>query len=129
MSEANKDEMTALNTPTAIGDGQSSQKCTANSITDWDENFNSSEKSFEELQRELILSMDKSHLPTISMQELYDTTYDSKPLLIDGLLYAGTYLFVGASKLGKSFFMAQLAYHISTGTPLWNYTNGIIPCP
>ena len=75
-----------------------------------------------EMQRELILSMDKSHLPTISMQELYDTTYESKPSLIDGLLYAGTYLFVGSPKLGKSFLMAQLAYHISTGTPLWDYT-------
>ena len=29
--------------------------------------------------------------------------------------------FVGAPKLGKSFLMTQLAYHISTGTPLWNY--------
>ena len=47
------------------GDGQSSQKCTANSITDWDENFNSSEKSFEELQKEMLLMMDlfRHHLP------------------------------------------------------------------
>lgn len=122
MSEANKNEMTALDSPTAIDEGQSSQKCTANSITDWDENFNSSEKSFEELQKEMLLMMDKSYLKTVSMNELYETTYDSKPPLIDGLLYAGTYLFVGGSKLGKSFFMAQLAYHISTGKPLWNYT-------
>lgn len=62
-------------------------------------------------------------LETISMTELYDTVYQSKPPLIDGLLYAGAYLFVGATKLGKSFLMAQLAYHISTGTPLC----GIIP--
>lgn len=47
--------------------------------------------------------------------------YQSKPPLVDGLLYRGTYLFVGAPKLGKSFLMTQLAYHISTGTPLWNY--------
>ncbi len=117
-----KTEMTALDTPIAVGVEQSSQKCTANSITDWNENFNSSEKSFEILQRELILSMDKSYLKTVSMNELYDTTYDSKPPLIDGLLYAGTYLFVGSPKVGKSFLMAQLAYHISTGTPLWDYT-------
>ena len=39
----------------------------------------------------------------------------SKPPLIDGMLYPGTYIFAGAPKLGKSFFMAQLAYHISTG--------------
>ena len=60
-------------------------------------------------------------LEAISMSELYDTVYQSKPPLIDGLLYPGVYLFVGAPKLGKSFLMAQLAYHISTGTPLWDY--------
>ena len=38
-----------------------------------------------------------------------------------GLLYAGTYLFVGAPKVGKSFFMAQLAYHVSMGLKLWDY--------
>ncbi len=69
-----------------------------------------------------------NYLETISMTELYDTVYQSKPPLIDGLLYTGTYLFVGAPKLGKSFLMAQLAYHISTGTPLWDYTvrNGLV---
>ncbi len=122
MNKTDKTKMTAPNVSTAIDTGQSSQKCTANSITDYDENFNSSEKSFEELQKEMLLMMDKSYLKTVSMNELYETTYDSKPPLIDGLLYAGTYLFVGGSKLGKSFFMAQLAYHISTGKPLWNYT-------
>lgn len=116
-----KKEMTALNTPTAIGDGQSSQKCTVNSIADWDEEINLSQKSFDQLQKEMLLMMDKSYLKTISMNELYETVYKSKPPLIDGLLSAGTYLFVGAPKLGKSFLMAQLAYHISTGTPLWGY--------
>ena len=65
---------------------------------------------------------DASYLPTISMTELYNTIYQSKPPLIDGLLYPGTYIFAGAPKLGKSFLMAQLAYHVSTGTPLWNYS-------
>ena len=55
------------------------------------------------------------------MRELYETAYESKPPLIDGLLYPGTYLLAGAPKLGKSFLVAQLAYHISTGTPLWDY--------
>ncbi len=65
--------------------------------------------------------LDPSYLPTISMSELYENIYDRKPPIIDGLLYSGTYLFVGAPKVGKSFFMLQLAYHISTGTQLWNY--------
>lgn len=54
-------------------------------------------------------------LETVSMAELYDTVYPSKPPLVDGLLYAGVYLFAGAPKLGKSFLMAQIAYHISRG--------------
>lgn len=60
-------------------------------------------------------------LQTISMTELYDTVYQPKVPIVDGLLYNGTYLFVGAPKVGKSFFMAQLGYHVSTGLPLWDY--------
>lgn len=73
------------------------------------------------MQKEFLQQLDPSHLKTISMRELYNTVYQSKPPLIDGLLYTGTYIFAGAPKLGKSFLMAQLAYHISTGTPLWNF--------
>lgn len=64
---------------------------------------------------------DPSYLPTISMPELYENVYSKNPPIIDGLLYPGTYLFVGAPKVGKSFFMLQLAYHISTGISLWEY--------
>ena len=109
--------MTALNTSVGADDGRSLTKCTGNSITDEDAEI----KSFEEMQREWLRMLDPRYLHTVSMTELYDTVYRSKPPLIDGLLYPGTYLFVGAPKLGKSFLMAQLAYHISTGTPLWNY--------
>ncbi len=114
----NKKEMTALNTSAGTDEWQSLQKNADNSISDYDENI----KSFEEMQRELLRSLDPSYLKTVSMSELYDTVYQSKPPLIDGLLYPGTYIFAGSPKLGKSFLMAQLAYHISTGTPLWNYT-------
>lgn len=60
-------------------------------------------------------------LKTISMTELYDTVYPPKIPIVDGLIYAGTYLFVGAPKVGKSFFMAQLGYHVSKGFSLWDY--------
>ena len=60
-------------------------------------------------------------LQTVSMTELYDTVYPPKIPIVDGLIYAGTYLFVGAPKVGKSFFMAQLGYHVSMGLDLWNY--------
>ena len=114
----NKKEMTAPNVSVGADTEQPSQKSTANIITTEDENF----KSFEEIQREMIRMMDPSYLKTLSLTDLYDTVYKSKPPLIDGLLYPGIYIFAGAPKLGKSFLMAHLAYHISTGTPLWNYT-------
>ena len=60
-------------------------------------------------------------LQTVSMTELYDTVYPPRMPVVDGFLYGGTYLFVGAPKVGKSFFMGQLAYHVAMGLPLWNY--------
>ena len=60
-------------------------------------------------------------LQTVSMTELYDTVYPPRTPIVDGFLYGGTYLFVGAPKVGKSFFMGQLAYHVAMGLPLWNY--------
>lgn len=117
-----KKEMTAPVVSVGADTEQSSQICTENSISEKSENFKTVEQSYEELQRELLRMSDPSYLKTVSMTELLDSVYQSKPPLIDGLLYRGIYLFVGAPKLGKSFLMAQLAYHISTGTPLWNYT-------
>ena len=70
---------------------------------------------------ELLRQFDPSYLKTVSMATLYNTVFDIQTPLIDGLLQRGTYLFVGSPKVGKSFMMAQLAYHISTGTPLWEY--------
>ncbi len=60
-------------------------------------------------------------LSTVSMSELYDAVYPPRMPVVDGLLYSETYLFVGAPKVGKSFFMAQLAYHVATGLDLWDY--------
>lgn len=64
---------------------------------------------------------DSHYLHTVSMTELYQTTYKSRPPIIDGLLYAGAYILAGAPKIGKSFLVAQLAYHVSTGQKLWEY--------
>ena len=55
------------------------------------------------------------------MTELYQTAYQSRPPIIDGLLYAGAYILAGAPKIGKSFLVAQIAYHVSTGKALWDY--------
>ena len=65
---------------------------------------------------------DPHFLPAISMGTLFETAYEGKPAIVDGILYPGTYLFAGAPKLGKSFLMLQLGYHVSTGQPLWGYS-------
>ena len=113
----NKKEMTAPNVSAATDTEQPFPKCTDHSISDCDENI----KSFEEMQREMLWQLSPSYLKTVSMAVLYDTVFDIQTPLIDGLLQRGTYLFVGSPKVGKSFMMAQLAYHISTGIPLWDY--------
>ena len=64
---------------------------------------------------------DPGFLPTCSMPELYGSIFHSKPPIIQNLLYPGTYLFAGAPKIGKSFLMAQLAFHVSSGKTLWNF--------
>ena len=75
----------------------------------------------EKLYQQILRMSDPAYLHTVSMNELYETVYQSRLPVIDGLLYSGAYLFAGAPKIGKSFFMAQLAYHISTGQKLWDY--------
>ena len=112
-----KKEKTAPIVSVGADTEQQFSKYSKDIITQDDENSN----SFDEFQREMIRMMDPSYLKTVSMSELYDTVFQSKPPLVEGLLYPGTYIFAGAPKLGKSFLMAQLAYHISTGTPFWNY--------
>ena len=91
--------------------------CTDSSIVENDEEI----KSFQEWQREIRRMADPSYLKTVSMTELFDNVYQSRPPVIDGLLCRGMYLFVGAPKVGKSFLMGQVAYHVSTGTPLWGF--------
>lgn len=121
MNEIYKKEMTALDTPIAVGEGQSYKKRSSESIPDWGSEVKSFGESLDDWDKEMLRISNPGYLKTVSMTELYETVYMSKPPLIDGLLNTGTYLFVGAPKLGKSFLMEQLAYHISTGTPLWGY--------
>ena len=61
------------------------------------------------------------HMETFTMNNLYQNIYESNPPIIEGLLNEGTHLFVGAPKFGKSFFVAQIAYHVSMGTFVFQY--------
>lgn len=68
-----------------------------------------------------------NYLPMVDMGELMDMVFQSKQAIIESLLYQGTYLLAGAPKIGKSFLVAQIAYHVSSGQPLWGYP--VYPCP
>ena len=61
-------------------------------------------------------------LQTVSMTELYDTVYPPRTPIVDGFLYGGTYLFVGAPKVGKSFLWGSLPTMWQ-----WGSLYGIIP--
>lgn len=62
-----------------------------------------------------------SRLETQTVTELLDIVYEPKPALIKDLLFSGTYILAGSPKVGKSFLVAQIAYHIATGLPLWGH--------
>lgn len=111
-------EKTARNTPVGADVRQPDPNQSTESITDLTAESN---ENFDELKKKLRRMQDPAYLPTVTMTELYDTVYESRPPVIDGLIQNGTYIFAGAPKVGKSFLMAQLAYHVATGKPLWGY--------
>lgn len=111
-------EKTAINTPVGADVRQPNPNQLIASITDLPAESN---ENFDELKKKLRRMQDPAYLPTVTMTELYDTVYESRPPVIDGLIQNGTYIFAGAPKIGKSFLMAQLAYHVATGKPLWGY--------
>ena len=79
------------------------------------------EMDMNRLLRKMRQMNNPDYLHTVSLNELFDNVYESRPSIIDGLLYAGTYFLAGAPKIGKSFLVAQIAYHVGTGQPLWGY--------
>ena len=106
--------------PSVGADGeQPISQTTIKSIAEETAENNPQEESLEEMLRDMRRMSDSAYLHTVSMNDLYQHIYQRRPPVIDGLLYPGTYLFAGAPKVGKSFLMAQLAYHVSMGLPLW----------
>ena len=118
---ANKKEMTTLNASVGADERQSFQTYNNDIITTVNPEINYPDENIDEIYRQFQRMNDPAYLHTVSMNELYETVYQSRPPVIGGLLYSSTYLFAGAPKIGKSFFMAQLAYHVSTGQKLWDY--------
>lgn len=107
--------------PVGAGGEQPISKKPNQSIAEDTPKINDKDDDLEEVLGKMRQLNDPAFLPTFSMNELYETVYEGKPPVIDGLLYTGAYLFVGAPKVGKSFFMAQLAYHVSMGHGLWSF--------
>jgi len=118
-------EKTTVPVPSAPTDGEQSLSNNSCIITKDDAEINYpdeiSDENFLEMQRRLDRISNPAYLHTMTLNELYETTYSSRPPIIGGLLYPGTYLLAGAPKVGKSFLVAQLAFHISTGQPLWDF--------
>ena len=63
--------------------------------------------------------MNKLH--TITAEDLQNRTYEPTHFLVDELIPEGLHILAGAPKIGKSFLVAQIAYHVSTGEALWGY--------
>ena len=113
-------EKTAGITSVGADERQSTSKTSA-IVTDSEQECNSKKKKLRELTRAMQTYNDPYYLPTVTMNDLFDTVYDGKPPVIENLLYPGLFVFAGAPKIGKSFLMLQIAYHVSTGLPLWEF--------
>ncbi len=117
-----EDEKMAVPAQSVGADWEQPQYNTTNeSITNYEEENNADEEDFYEKCLRKIWLDDPNYLPTVSLNELYDNVYQSRLSIIDGLLYTGAYILAGAPKIGKSFLVAQIAYHVSTGKKLWDY--------
>ena len=92
----NEKEKTALTTSVGADERQSNQNSN-NIISTIDEHFNDSGEIYEENLQEMFFRMSHPYyLHTVSMTELYQTPYKSRPPIIDGLLYGGAYILAGA---------------------------------
>lgn len=121
MSSTNK-KMT-VQTPSVGADGEQPTTNIINSITPEFEEIKTKDRKDRLilLGHKLNQESSKNYLPTINLDELFESVYRSKPAIVENLIYPGTYILAGAPKVGKSFLVAQLAYHIATGQRLWNY--------
>lgn len=121
MSSTNK-KMT-VQIPSVGADGEQPTTNIINSITPELEEINTQDRKERLilLGHKLNQESSKNFLPTVNLDELFESVYRSKPAIVENLIYPGTYILAGAPKVGKSFLVAQLAYHIATGQRLWDY--------
>lgn len=112
-----KKETTAPN-PSVGADGeQPSALARKDSIANESHNRKSDANASERMRRIAL-----GEMPTMTMTELMGQHFSPRPAVVDGLLPMGTYLFTGAPKIGKSFFILQMAYQISRGETFLGFT-------
>ena len=89
---SNAKEKTALATSVGADERQSVQNTIdiiPTSDTEINPQIENSQENLEEMYRKMQRLTDPHYLHTITMTELYQTAYQSRPPIIDGLLYAG----------------------------------------
>ena len=111
---------TALSSSVGADEGQSVSNSDF-TIPDVEEKYNPPEEDWEELYRKIQRVQDPAYLHTVTFDQLMDSVFQGRPAVIDNFLYPGVYLLAGAPKIGKSFLVAQIAYHVSVGKELWGY--------
>ena len=98
-------EKTALDASVGADAGQSIQSKSTQIITAEFPEINDQNEIFQENMDEISHRMQNignpNYLHTVSMSELYQTTYKSRPPIVEGLLYAGAYILAGAPKIGN----------------------------
>ena len=116
--EIDAKEKTARSTSVGADERQSIQEDSGNSLPASEAKRNGEMENLEEMYRKMQRMADPRYLHTLTMTELFQTAYKSRPPIIENLLHSGAYLLAGAPKIGKSFLVAQIAYHVSTGQDL-----------
>lgn len=122
---AYKKEMTAQTASVGADAGQPSLTFDKYIITEGIEKFNDEFCGYDENTTDVDLIYrrmnDPSFMPVFSMEDIYGMVFSVKEWVVKGILRSGLYILAGAPKVGKSFLVLQIAYHVSTGRPLWGY--------
>lgn len=89
-------EKTAHNASVGADVRQSIQKDSDNSIPASEAKGNGEMENLEEMYRRMQRMADPRYLHTLTMTELFQTSYKSRPPIIENLLHSGAYLLAGA---------------------------------
>ena len=116
-----QEKTTAPYPPVGADGGQSLSQKPNQSIAEGVTEHKPPERDLEELYRKMRRMSDLAYLHTVTLDELMDNVFEGKSAVIENLLYTGAYILAGAPKIGKSFLVAQIAHHVSTGQELWGY--------